>query len=77
MMNQKQVAHIEDLMTQLSLEDQLILFERLSRQLRVSINQAKKPTDLYGIWQDRFPVDFDIDAALLEIRQEWETGAID
>jgi hypothetical protein len=76
-MNQKQVAHIEDLMAHLSLDEQLVLFERLSRQLRASINQTKEPTDLYGVWEGRFPVEFDIDVALSEIRQEWQSQAIE
>jgi hypothetical protein len=32
---------------------------------------AGTPKDLYGDWQKRFPEDFDIDAALREIRAEW------
>lgn len=75
-MSQSQVAQIENLMTRLSLEEQLLLFERLARQLRYSMHQPKKPTDLYGIWQSHFPADFDIDAALSEIRHDWETQEI-
>lgn len=76
-MNQSQVSQIENLMTNLSLEDQLFLFERLARQLRHSIHQTKKPTDLYGIWQDRFPANFDIDGILREIRHDWESPELD
>lgn len=75
-MSQSQVAQIENLLTYLSLEEQLLLFERLARQLRHSIHQAKKPTDLYGIWQERFPTDFDIEAALSEIRHDWESQEV-
>jgi len=28
--------------------------------------------DLYGIWKDSFPKDFDIDTALREVRGEWQ-----
>jgi hypothetical protein len=31
----------------------------------------RKPQDLRGRWQGKFP-DFDLDAALYEIRHEWE-----
>ncbi len=31
-----------------------------------------KPSDLYGIWKDSFPRDFDIDTALREVRGEWQ-----
>ena len=31
----------------------------------------RKPRDLYGIWKDGFPSDFDVDAVLREIRGEW------
>jgi len=31
-----------------------------------------KPRDLYGIWKDSFPKDFDIDTALREVRGEWQ-----
>ena len=31
----------------------------------------RRPRDLYGIWKDGFPKDFDIDGALREIRGEW------
>lgn len=72
-MSQSQVAQIESLMTNLSLEEQLILFERMARQLRYSIGQAKTPANLYGIWRDHFPADFDVDAALAEIRHDWES----
>lgn len=75
-MSQSQVAQIENLVTDLSFEEQLLLFERLARQLRYSIHQVKKPTDLYGTWQDRFPTDFDIDTALSEIRHDWESQEI-
>ena len=32
----------------------------------------RRPRDLYGIWKDGFPQDFDVDAALREIRGEWQ-----
>jgi hypothetical protein len=32
---------------------------------------TKQPLVLYGAWKDQMPADFDIDAALNEIRGEW------
>jgi hypothetical protein len=34
------------------------------------IDQADQ--DLYGIWREHVPANFDVDAALKEIRREWE-----
>jgi len=31
-----------------------------------------KASDLYGIWKDSFPKDFDIDTTLREVRGEWQ-----
>ena len=33
---------------------------------------AGSPTNLAGRWQGYFPAEFDLDAALKEIRSEWE-----
>ncbi|HZO88652.1 MAG TPA: hypothetical protein VFB38_09970 [Chthonomonadaceae bacterium] len=42
---------------------------------------AKSYQELYGVWRDKFPPDFDLDAALKEIRSEWkeelEEGGVD
>jgi hypothetical protein len=65
------LAHVEQLVDQLSLEEQLRLLEHLAQRLRQTA-QKRQPQDLRGIWRDRFPVDFDLDAALSEIRQAWE-----
>lgn len=32
----------------------------------------RKPRDLYGIWQGKFPADLDLEKELYEIRHEWE-----
>ena len=36
------------------------------------LSPATPPQDLYGIWKDKFPENVDLDAALREMRQEWE-----
>ena len=63
--------HVEQLVDQLSLEEQLRLLEHLAQRLRQTA-QPRKPQDLYGIWRDHFPEDFDLDAALKDIRGVWK-----
>ena len=69
------VAFIEQLAAHLTTEDRLTLIERLARRTKLSLSRptddAKKPVSLRGIWKDKFPEDFDIDAVLKEIRSEW------
>jgi hypothetical protein len=66
------LEQVEALAHQLPVEEQRLLAERLALQLNA---QAAAPErqyqDLYGIWRGKFP-DFDLDAALYEIRHEWE-----
>ena len=74
-MSQSAVGQIENLMVELTREEQLLIFERLAKQLRLTAQhpeEVKRGQDLYGIWRDKFPPDFDIDAALDEIRHGWE-----
>ncbi len=33
---------------------------------------ASPPQTLYGIWKDKIAADFDVDAALTEVRGEWK-----
>ena len=71
-MSQATVTTIEKLIPELSLQEQLLIFERLAQQLRYTIQQSGKPQDLYGIWRDLVPEDFDLDQALQDIRQGWQ-----
>jgi hypothetical protein len=52
--------------------EQLKLVEHLAQRLQQQTLVAKKPVCLRGSWKDAFPEDFDVDAALKEIRSEWE-----
>lgn len=70
-MTEANLTHVERLADQLSFEDQIKLVEHLAHRLRQTVQQ-RQPQDLYGIWRDRFPTDFDLDAALNDIRHEWE-----
>jgi len=63
------------------LEHMIQLSESLSAEEKqnlaafLSSNESspnRRLRDLYGIWKDGFPKDFDIDAALREIRGEWQ-----
>lgn len=65
----EQVIRMAD---QLSAQDQRSLAEHLADRLRESAAAQRQPRDLHGIWRGYFPDDFDIDAALNEIRHEWE-----
>jgi hypothetical protein len=64
----------------LSVEDRLSLIEHVAKKLRLTQSagsssgqeEQRTPLDLYGVWRDHFPADLDIDAALQEIRHEWE-----
>ena len=70
-MNQT-LAQIDKLLVKLTLEEQLLVFERLAQQLRQTLQAQKKPQDLYGIWRDRFPADVNIDEVLHDIRRGWQ-----
>ena len=59
------LEHIKHLSEALSAEEKLSLAAFLS-SLENSAN--RQPRDLYGIWKDGFPEDFDVDTALREIR---------
>ncbi len=68
------LEYIEELAGQLSLEDLQKLIDHLKNRLLKSGGSialaGRQPLDLYGAWRGRFPDD--IDAALSEIRHEWE-----
>lgn len=62
------LEHIKQLSEALSPDEKQSLAAYLSS--RESGN--REPRDLYGIWKDGFQSDFNIDAALREIRSEWQ-----
>jgi hypothetical protein len=85
------LEYAEQVVEQLSFEEQRQLMAHVETRLQQTAAQAKplrslrgigqipavgelerKPRDLYGIWKGKVPDDFDIDAALYEIRHEWE-----
>ncbi|MFN7930567.1 MAG: hypothetical protein U0Y68_22125 [Blastocatellia bacterium] len=67
------LEQVESMADQLSTEDQGKLIEHLEQRImRPSVTNGKKPQSLRGIWKGAFPENFDIDAALHEIRHEWE-----
>jgi hypothetical protein len=67
------LENIARLAENLPLEEQLILVEKLAQNLRRRVGQTgREPQNLYGIWQTAVPEDFDIDAALSEIRSDYK-----
>lgn len=73
------LEYIKRVVDRLPVEDQLSLVEHVAAQLRqmrasggAPEQERGTPQDLYGIWRDHFPADLDIDAALHEMRHEWE-----
>ena len=69
-MAQVTLSEVERLAMQLSQSEQLRLLEDVARRLRQS-GADRVPRDLYGDWRAKFPVDFDIDAALKQARGQW------
>ena len=63
------LADVERLADQLPVDEQISLLEHVARRVRLTL-PARPPQDLYGIWRDRIPADFDVDAALKEIRHD-------
>jgi uncharacterized protein YceH (UPF0502 family) len=64
------MQQIEALLEGLSRDELLALIEHIARRLRR--REERTPQPLYGIWKGKFPEDADIDAALKEIRQQWQ-----
>jgi hypothetical protein len=73
-MSQVSLASVEQLAMQLEPDEQLTLVEHLADGLRRH-RTAQVPQDLYGVWKDRFPVSFDPEEALREIRSAWTKRA--
>ena len=63
------LEHIKQLTEALSPDEKQTLAAYLSAR---EGGHHRQPRDLYGIWKYGFPRDFDIDAALREIRGEWQ-----
>jgi hypothetical protein len=64
------IQQIEALLEELSLDELLALIENIARRLRQ--HEERKPQPLYGSWRGKFPEDAEIDAALKEVRQQWQ-----
>jgi hypothetical protein len=63
---------VTEMADRLSPSEQLKLVEHLAQRLQKKTLTAGKPVNLRGSWKGKFPEDFDVDAALKEIRSEWE-----
>jgi hypothetical protein len=75
-MSQANLEYVTKLADQLSDEDKVSLVEHLTKALHDApgevVPPARSPQSLRGVWQQHFPEDFDVDAALTEIRSEWQ-----
>lgn len=60
---------IDNLLTELTREEMLVLIERIAQQLRQA--EERQPLPLYGIWKGKFPEVTDIDKDLQEMRNQW------
>ena len=66
------LSDVEQLAMRLSSSDLVLLLEHLAEQVRAGSSENGRK-DLAGIWKDRFPADFDVDAALAEVRSEGQS----
>ncbi len=76
-MSQTQLHKAKQLADELSADEKRVLSEYITEQLQKAENMmpnshSTKPQDLYGIWHGCFPDELDLDAALNDIRHEWE-----
>jgi hypothetical protein len=75
-MSQANLEYVTKLADQLSDEEKVSLVEHLTQTLRDAPEEsgppAHSPQSLRGAWQQHFSEDFDVDAALTEIRSEWQ-----
>ena len=73
-MSSMAMRQVESLLDELSVSEQAELIEQLARRIRLAASPINaQPQDLYGAWKDKLPEDVELDTALREIRQEWET----
>lgn len=72
-MSALRLSEIESLAMQLDPADRRRLLERLSQSVQ---DTPRPPRDLYGAWRGKFPAEFDLDAALQEIRNQWRQGRV-
>lgn len=75
-MSQAILEYVTKLADHLSAEEKLRLVEHLAKSLQQEQSKPQEQSEsrqsLRGIWRGYFPEDFDVEAALKEIRHEWE-----
>jgi hypothetical protein len=73
-MTSSALHQVESLLDELTVTEQAELIEQLARRIRLAASPINaQPQDLYGAWKDKLPGDLELDTALREIREEWET----
>ncbi len=63
---------VTEMADRLSPLEQLRLIEHLAKRLRTQTLGVKKPQSLRGSWKGKFPEEFDVEAEIREIRNEWK-----
>lgn len=71
-MSRELLEEVTRLSDRLSPDERRSLIEYLSSPSEKRSSVAATDTTLWGIWREHFPADFDLDAALDEIRTEWK-----
>lgn len=64
------LLQIQPLLQSLSREDKVRLLDQLTKELQPHTPMQR--TEVKGIWANVAPADFDLDAALKEIRHQWQ-----
>ena len=66
------MEEVTALADKLSPSEKIKLVKHLAISLEKTTFEKKKPQDLRGIWKGKFPEDFDVEAEIREIRDEWK-----
>ena len=67
--------YLENLASNLPVEEQKRLVERLETRLTATpaaTSAGKQLRSLRGLWQGKFPADLDVEAEIRAIRDEWK-----
>jgi hypothetical protein len=68
-MSLSRLLELDEETAKLPVEEQQTLMKRIAE--RLNNMTAAKPRSLRGIWEDKFPEEFDVESALREIRSGW------
>ena len=66
------LQEVTKIVDKLTPSEKIKLVKHLEMSLENGPLEKKKPQSLRGIWKGKFPEDFDVEAAIREIRDEWK-----